>query len=99
MKELELEAEEYISDMDAEFYKDGISDYHIQQLAKKDFIAGATSNAAKEYWKKQLEKEKLEFAINQLKQHTVHNVIPYVNRIDVINKIQKLQQKLNELNL
>lgn len=91
MKELELEAEEYISDMDAEFYKDGISDYHIQQLAKKDFIAGATSNAAKEYWKKQLEKEKLEYAISNMREF---EAISW----SVTEKIEELEKQLNEIN-
>ena len=83
MKELELEAEEYISDMDAEFYKDGISNYHIQQLAKKDFIAGATS--------KYVEKQKLEFAIEQLREF---EAISW----SVTEKIEELEKQLNEIN-
>ena len=59
------------------------------QAFNEGYIAGATS--------KYVEKQKLEFAIEQLKGHTVHNVIPYVNRIDVINKIKELQEKLQGL--
>lgn len=57
-KQLELEAQEYILDMDAEFYKDGINEHEIREFAKKDFIAGATS--------KWVEKQKLEFAMSML---------------------------------
>lgn len=83
-KELELEAEKYISDMDAEFYKDGISTHEIQQLAKKDFIEGATS--------KYVEKQKLEFAIEYL--YLVRN-----SCFDIENRIQELEQQLKQLEL
>lgn len=88
--ELELEAEKYVYDMDAEFFKDGISDYEIQQLAKIDFIEGATS--------KWVEKQKLKFAIEQLKEmDNKMKSVSDTSRDVLIRKIQELEQQLNQL--
>ena len=62
MKELELEAEKY-------GYKQYGNSCGAKQERKnciEDFVTGATSDAAKQYWYKQFEKQKLEFAIEQL---------------------------------
>lgn len=58
-KELELEAEKY--------YKENVEGEPLTyETPIHCFIAGATSDAAKKYWYKQFEKQKLEFAIEQL---------------------------------
>ena len=53
--------------------------------------------AAKEYWYKQFEKQKLEFAIEQLKQHIEHPTKPGYKRHDILNKIKELEQQLEQL--
>jgi len=95
-KELELEAEKYIEKVwggykdDIFKHDDIITDYAEDSSPQIDFIAGATSNAAKEYWYKQFEKQKLEFAIEYL--YLVRN-----SCFDIENRIQELEQKLSEL--
>lgn len=85
-KELELEAEklypmyEHIMDLAA-----------YQSVKRAGFIEGAISDAAKEYWYKQFEKQKLQFAIEQLKRF---REATFGKGVDVI---QELEQKLNEL--
>jgi len=45
----------------------------------------------------QIEKEKLEFAIEHLKQHIVHPMKPGYRRHDVINKIKELEEQLGSI--
>ena len=85
-KELELEAEKYRKN----FIEGNININDI-------FIAGATSNAAKEYWYEQFEKQKLEFAIEHFKKHIEHPTKPGYKRNDILDKIKKLEQQLNNL--
>lgn len=95
MKDFELEAEKYAQTQCEDMYNDiGLTGAEWGWETKKDFIAGATSNAAKEYWYKEFEKEKLEFAIKQLyfaynKEKSEDNYI--------LSIIQSLEQKLQEL--
>lgn len=56
---------------------------------RTDFIAGATS--------KYVEKQKLEFAIEQLKSHIEHPTKPGYRRHDILNKIAELEQKIKKL--
>lgn len=56
---------------------------------EKTFIAGATS--------KYVEKEKLKFAIDQLKVHIEHPTKPGYKRHDVLAKIKDLEQQLKKL--
>ena len=78
-KELELEANNYVSNK-----------YLAQESeALEDFIAGATS--------KYVERQKLEFAIEQLKEHIEHPTKPGYKRHDVLAKSKELEQKLSEL--
>jgi hypothetical protein len=72
---------------EAENYADKYTQKHDRKIG---FFDGATSKYA--------EKQKLEYAIKQLKQHAKHNVIPFLNRIDIISKIKEIEQKLIELN-
>ena len=80
-KELELEAEKY--------YKENVEGEPLTyETPIHCFIAGATSDAAKQYWYKQFEKQKLEFAIEQL------------NKLDTVlqSKIETLKNMANESN-
>lgn len=96
MKELELEAEEYVN-LNWGGYKDDLSQISEQltlgEISKKDFIAGATS--------KYVEKQKLEFAIEQL--NYLHNLLTYDDlaedeKIESCKEyIQDLQKKLLNL--
>jgi len=78
-KELELEAEEY-ANIKCEMNV-------LKKHTKNTFIAGATS--------KYVEKQKLEFAIEHLKELT--EKIGGYSFKDVDNKLQELEQKLSEL--
>ena len=63
---------------------------------KNGFIAGATSEAAKKYWYTQFEKEKIHFAIEQLKY--VKKMYPCSDQEECVNvMIKNLEQKLKEL--
>lgn len=67
-------------------------------LMERGFIAGAKSEEAKEYWSKQFEKEKIEFAIetlNNLEFNPRDSVADFV--ITIKYEIKELQQKLSEL--
>lgn len=77
-KELELEAEKY-----AEIQLKGLSDKSSKFECINDFIEGATS--------KYVEKQKLEFAIEQLKRF---REATFGKGVDVI---KELEQKLQEL--
>lgn len=79
-KELELEAEKHWKLQYIMALDESTKPYIIQ-----DFIAGATS--------KYVEKQKLEFAIEQLKSI---KALGYTS-LKIINKIKELQQKLSEL--
>ena len=91
-KELEIEAEK------ANGYA-----YYGKPLGEKylafneGFIAGATSNSAKEYWYKQFENQKLEFAIEQLKSIKTMGFEEAFICIEIYNKVKELEQKLKEL--
>lgn len=90
-KELELEAEKY--------YKENIEGEPLTyETPIHCFIAGATSDAAKQYWYKQFEKQKLEFAIEQLRKIkiAVSNKNPFTV-YNIAHQIQELEQKLSEL--
>ena len=90
-KELELEAEKY--------YKENVEGEPLTyETPIHCFIAGATSDAAKKYWYKQFEKQKLEFAIEQLKSFDLE-LQKYELSSDVLifNKLKELEQKLSEL--
>lgn len=76
-KELELEADLWSVNTDNVHPADSY-------IAKQGFIAGATS--------KYVEKQKLEFAIEQLKQ-----CMKKEHLLEVSKKIKELQQKLSEL--
>ena len=62
----------------------------------KAFITGAKSEASKEYWQKQFEKEKLEFAIEQLKKASMLIVSQHERKAN-LRIIIELEQKLSEL--
>jgi hypothetical protein len=92
-KELKLEAEKYAR----RFEENEQSGYNGESLSIEDkmemeaFIAGATSNSAKKYWYKEFEKQKLEFAIRQIREckKGAFNTVE--------NKIKELEQQLSEL--
>ena len=46
---LEEAAEKYVKDFDLSFY-DTVEEIPVKEIAKKDFIEGAKSNAARDYW-------------------------------------------------
>jgi len=79
-KQLELEAEDYLLGK-----RQGNVPTSFEDV-KNIFIAEATSNAAKEYWYEQFEKQKLEFAIEQFKLFDCAK-----------DKIKELQKQLSEL--
>ena len=84
-KELELEAEANFHAKDEPF-----GDIHLAKI--NSFIAGATS--------KYVEKQKLEFAIEQLKklkEDEVYDKIKYVESSIIDYELMKLEQKLSEL--
>jgi len=90
-KEFELEAEKY--------YKENVEGEPLTyETPIHCFIAGATSDAAKQYWYNQFEKQKLEFAIEQLKSFDLE-LQKYELSSDVLifNKLKELEQKLSEL--
>lgn len=98
MTELELEAEKYAR----RFEENEQNGYNGESISIEDriemeaFIAGVTSNAAKEYWYKQFEKQKLEFAIEQLKKASMLIVSQHERKAN-LRIIIELEQKLSEL--
>ena len=58
--ELELEAENYGWRVKRNEFSDPVKANELSKSSSNDFIAGATSNAAKEYWYKQFEEQKLQ---------------------------------------
>ena len=84
-KELELEAEKY--------YKENVEGEPLTyETPIHCFIAGATS--------KYVEKQKLEFAIEQLKklkEDEVYDKIKYVESSIIDYELMKLEQKLSKL--
>lgn len=98
-KQLELEAEKY-----AKMVHENPVMKAFREYTKQDFIAGATSYAAKQYWYKQFEKQKLEFAIEQLKSleptdYDVDYSSPDLRyfRNELRKRRIELEQKLKEL--
>lgn len=88
-KELELEAEKY--------YKENVEGEPLTyETPIHCFIAGATSDAAKKYWYKQFEKQKLEFAIEQLKKASMLIVSQHERKAN-LRIIIELEQKLSKL--
>lgn len=81
-KELELEAEKYFKEAKTEFGSEA-----LKTLACKDFIAGAQS--------KWVERQKLEFAVEQLS--IVSKRYGYGNNVIIDKQIEELEQKLSEL--
>ena len=94
-KELELEVEKYCEKVwggykdDVFKHDDIITDKTLSEISKTDFIAGVTS--------KYVERQKLEFAIEQLKEHIEHPTKPGYKRHDVLAKIKELEKKLSKL--
>lgn len=83
-KELELEAEKQFPLVNVENASDGVMRGNYDRLKLQEgFIAGATS--------KYVEKQKLEFAIKQLKSCTHAPTI----RLGIV--LEELEQKLSEL--
>lgn len=88
-KELELEAEKY--------YKENVEGEPLTyETPIHCFIAGATSDAAKQYWYKQFKKQKLEFAIEQLKKASMLIVSQHERKAN-LRIIIELEQKLSKL--
>ena len=90
-KEIELEADKYAR----RFEENELSGYNGESLSIEDrmemeaFIAGATS--------KYVEKQKLEFAIEQLKETGTLNFKGGFTSEKLNKKIKELEQKLSEL--
>ena len=90
-KELEIEAEKYAWKKKNPFSKEILAN-ELVLASKTDFIAGATS--------KYVEKQKLEFAIEQLKklkESELYDKIKYVESSITDYELMKLEQKLFEL--
>lgn len=91
--QIELEAKKYAR----RFEEKEQGGYNGESLSIEDrieieaFIAGVKSNAAKEYWYKQFEKEKLEFAIEQIR--PLENICWEATLL-----VEELEQKLKEQN-
>ena len=85
-KELELEAENYGWRVKRNEFSDPVKANELAKSSSDDFIAGATSNF--------VEKQKLEFAIEQLKPYLEWNseISGSIER-----DIKRLEQKLSEL--
>lgn len=89
-KELELEAENYGWRIKRNEFSDPVKANELAKSASHDFIAGATS--------KYVEKQKLEFAIEQLNElefNPKEHIVDFV--LHIKNKIKKLKQNLSEL--
>lgn len=86
-KELELEAEKYAWEKKNPFSKELLAN-ELVFASKTDFIAGATS--------KYVEKQKLEFAIEQLKKASMLIVSQHERKAN-LRIIIELEQKLSEL--
>lgn len=91
-KELELEAEKY----GYKQYGNSCGAREERKNCIEDFVTGATSDAAKQYWYKQFEKQKLEFAIEQLKKASMLIVSQHERKAN-LRIIIELEQKLSEL--
>lgn len=89
-KELEIEAEKYAWKKKNPFSKELLAN-ELVLASKTDFIAGATS--------KYVEKQKLEFAIEQLEYIKIqcYNTRQFHAIILLDGKIKELEQKLFEL--
>lgn len=64
---------------------------------QEGFIAGATSDATKQYWYEQFEKQKLEFAIEQYTIIMGNENCPFPLFTFCKEKIKELEQKQQEL--
>lgn len=87
-KELELEAEKYGWKIKINSFSDPVKANELAKSASDDFIAGATS--------KYVEKQKLEFAIEQLKKASMLIVSQHERKAN-LRIIIELEQKLSEL--
>ena len=74
----------------AQEYKNSWGKFERTDESYYAFIEGATSNAAKEYWYKEFEKDKIRFAIEQLYKFREATFGKGVN------VIRNLEQKLKE---
>jgi hypothetical protein len=74
----------------------GIQDIK-QQIFKENFSIELSEDLTFTIEENQTEKDKLRFAIEQLKQHIEHPTKPGYKRHDILIKIKELEQKLSEL--